>query len=123
MRIRNDEADFYLSVLKLISIKVTGKLGYAVARNMRALSISLKEYTEVKNNLISKYGEDNGNEIELKAASENFKLYQAEIAEYASIEHDVDIMQVEAETVFNSPLTADILSNIMFMIKDGEDNA
>lgn len=123
MKICNSEANSYLSALRTISNKATGKFGYAVARNMRTLSQSLKEYLDVRNDLITKYGEKDGDSIVLNSNSDNFKLYQAEISEIAAIEHDVDIMQVEAEAVFNSTLTADEMSNIMFMIKDGEDNA
>nr|DAT64384.1 MAG TPA: hypothetical protein [Caudoviricetes sp.] len=33
MYLTNEQCDYYLSVLKIIAPKVTGKLGYAVARN------------------------------------------------------------------------------------------
>ena len=120
MKITNEKADYYLSVLKIISTKVTGKLGYAVARNIRELSMSLSEYTGIKNDLITKYGENNGKEIILSVESENYKKYQDEIKEYSNIEHDVNIMLVEPEEIYKSTLTADVISNIMFMVKDGE---
>lgn len=120
MNFTNEQADYYLSVLKIISTKVTGKLGYAVARNIRELSMSLHEYTDIKNDLITKYGENNGKEIILSVESENYKKYQDEIKEYSDIEHDVNIMLVEPEEIYKSTLTADVISNIMFMVKDGE---
>ena len=119
MKITNKKADYYLSVLKIISTKVAGKLGYAVARNIRELSVSLSEYTGIKNDLITKYGENNGKEIILSVESENYKKYQEEIKEYSDIEHDVNIMLVEPEEIYKSTLTADVISNIMFMVKDG----
>lgn len=120
MKLTNETADFYLSVLRIISPKVSGKLGYAVARNIRELSTSLKEYTQIKNSLITKYGEQSENEITLSAGSENFQKYQAEISEYAGIEHDINIMPIEPEEIYKSALTADVISNIMFMVKDGD---
>lgn len=120
MKLNNETADYYLSVLKIISPKVSGKFGYAVARNIRELSTSLKEYTQIKNSLITKYGEQTNKEIVLSADSENFQKYQTEIKEYAEIEHDVNIMFVGPEEIYKSTLTADIISNIMFMVKDGE---
>ena len=120
MKITNEKADYYLSVLKIISTKVSGKLGYAVARNIRELSTSLSEYTGIKNTLITKYGENNGKEIILSVESENYKKYQDEIKEYSDIEHDINIMLVEPDEIYKSTLTADVISNIMFMVKDGE---
>jgi predicted acetyltransferase len=122
MKLNNEAADFYLSILNIISSKVSGKFGYAVARNIRALKDSLSEYTDIKNKLITEYGEQSNNSIELRVDSPNFKKYQEEIKEYNVIEHDVDIMQIEPEEVYKSSLTADVISNIMFMIKEVNDN-
>ena len=123
MKISNQVADSYLSALKLISKKVSGKFGYAVARNIRELSNSLKEYIQIKNELIAKYGETNGNEIILNSNSQNFTLFQNELREYAEIEHDINIMPIEVEYIYQSTLTADLITSIMFMIKEeGVDN-
>lgn len=123
MKMSNYVADSNLSALKLISNKVSGKFGYAVARNIRELSSSLKEYTQAKNELIAKYGEVNGNEISLNTNSENYKNFIKDLKEYAEIEHNVDIMKIELDYVYSSSLTADLIANIMFMIKEeGADN-
>lgn len=117
--IKNEIADSYLWILQKIAQKCTGRLGYAVARNMRVLSESLKEYTERKNELIEKYGNknENGNYVVING-TDGYRKYLEEIKEYDGIEHDVDIMQVEPEEIYKSSLTADIISNIMFMIKE-----
>lgn len=117
---KNNEADYYLSILKSISKEVNGKFGYAVARNIRELTNSLKEYTQIKNELIVKYGEQKGNEFSLSANSEGFKAFQNELKSYADIEHDVPIMRIEAEEIYGSTLTADKISELFFMIKDGD---
>ena len=36
------------------------------------------------------------------------------------IKHDVNIMLVDPEDIYKSNLTADVISKIMFMVKDGE---
>ena len=123
MNLTNEQADIYLSVLNSISNKVSGKLGYAVARNIRVLKESLSEYTDIKNKLITQYGESKDNTIELRTDNPNFAKFMADIKEYNHIEHDVNIMQIEPEEIYKSDLTADIISNIMFMIKEGDDNA
>ena len=120
MILKNIEADRYLSMLKSISKEVNGKFGYAVARNIRELTNSLKEYMQIKNELIVKYGEQKGNEFSLSVNSEGFKAFQNELKSYADIEHDVPIMSVEAEEIYGSILTADKISELFFMIKDGD---
>lgn len=122
MILKNNVADYYLSVLRIISKDVNGKFGYAVARNTRELSNSLKEYTQFKNELIVKYGEQKGNEFSLSQNSEKYKDFQKELRPLADIEHDVPIMFVNAEDVYNSSLTADKIGELFFMIKDGDMN-
>lgn len=120
MKLSNNEADIYLSVLKDIAPKVTGKFGYGVARNIRELTASLTEYRKARNDLIAKYGEISGEEIVLKSTSGYYKDFINEIKAYADIEHDVNIMTVEPEEIFTSQLTADVINQIMFMIKEGD---
>lgn len=122
MKITNNNADYYLSVLKIIAPKATGKLGYAVARNMRNLSNSLTEYIQRKNSLIIKYGTEINGEISLNKSDKNYKLFLNEIKEFSNIEHDIDIMKVAPDDIYNSTLSADVISNIMFMIDEGDIN-
>lgn len=122
MILKNNEADYYLTVLKSISKDVSGKLGYAVARNIRGFNNSLKEYTQFKNELIVKYGERKGNEFSLSQNSKKYKDFQNELKPLAEIEHDVPIMLIDAEDVYNSSLTADKIGELFFMIKDGDIN-
>ena len=122
MYLTNEQSDYYLSVLKIIAPKATGKLGYAVARNMRNLSNSLTEYIERKNSLIIKYGTEINGEISLNKSDENYKLFLNDIKEFTNIEHDIDIMKVSPSDIYNSTLSADVISNIMFMIDEGDTN-
>ena len=50
------EAYNLLNFLNNISKKCIGKLGYAVARNIRVLNTELTEFQNVRNELIRKYG-------------------------------------------------------------------
>lgn len=118
MKLKNLTADYYLTILKTIAPKVSGRFGYAVARNIRELSLSLSEYTQFKNRLIAKYGVNDGKEITLSVNSDEFPKYKAEMSTYEGIEHDLDLMLVSPEDVFKTPLTADDMASIMFMIKE-----
>lgn len=122
MKIKNLDADRYLVALSKVSHKVTGKLGYAVARNMREITESLREYTKIKNELIVKYGDIRGNEAILNTTSSNFQKFQEEIEEIANIEHEISIMLVDVECVYNSTLSADDISGLLFMFNEGVAN-
>lgn len=122
MKIKNETAELYLSSLREISSKCIGKLGYAVARNMRNLEISLKEYFLKRDDLIMKYGEGEREKIVLKADSLNFPKYKEEIKEYSEIEHNIDIMTINANEIYKSQLTATEISSIMFMIEEEKEN-
>lgn len=89
---------------------------------MRNLSNSLTEYIERKNSLIIKYGTEINGEISLNKSDENYKLFLEEIKEFSDIEHDIDIMKVAPDDIYNSTLSADVISNIMFMIDEGDTN-
>ena len=82
------------------------KVGYAAARNTRILKNSAQEYLTRRDELISEYGEPEldaeGNQTGRKyldMRSENYKKYEKAIAEYASIEHVVDIFTIPFESV------------------------
>ena len=89
---------------------------------MRNLSNSLTEYIEIKNSLIIKYGTEINGEISLNKSDENYNLFLKEIKEFSGIEHDIDIMKVTPNDIYDSTLSADAISNIMFMIDEGDTN-
>ena len=121
MKITNIDMDKHLSFLNSISSKVTGKLAYAIARNIRKITSELIEYNEIRNNLIEKYGEVNDNgRYTISVGTEAFNKFVNDIGEYTLIEHEVDICEVDEETICNSSLTAEEMLQLDFMIKDSE---
>ena len=92
------------------------KVGYAAARNTRILKNSAQEYLTRRDELIFEYGEPEldaeGNQTGrkyLEMGSENYKKYEEAIAEYASIEHMVDIFTIPFESVEGVLTGAEIL--------------
>lgn len=121
MKLTNIDMDKHLSFLNSISSKVTGKLAYAVARNIRKISSELIEYNEIRDELIIKHGEQTENgSYAIGVGTEGFKKFVNDIKEYADIEHDVDIYEVDEDTICNSSLNAEEILSIDFMIKDPE---
>lgn len=123
MKLTNVQMDNYLQALKEISEKVTGKFAYAVARNMRKISEELVEYQSLKNNAIFKYGEvGEDGRAAIKVGTEPFNKFMEEMKEYAEITHDVTIQTITKEELLTSPLNANEILTIDFMVEEGGKN-
>lgn len=119
MKLTNSTAEIYYNNLLSIADKVSGKFAYIVSRNIRKLNTELKEYLDIKNNCIKKYGEPAENGIySLKIDSPKFQEYMTEMDKYDNIEIAVDIMKIVPEETFDSPLTAAEMVLIDFMLED-----
>lgn len=122
MKLTNIKMNLYLSFLKSISNKVTGKLGYAVAKNMRKIASELIEFENIKNEYICEHGEkDKDGVFTIKKDSNEYKAFLDYIEEYALIEHEVDIFEIDEEELAKSNLTAEEMLNLEFMIKKDEE--
>ena len=91
----------------------TGKLGYAIAKNMRKLQEELKEYSVTIEELTKRYGKDIGNG---QYSISDMGAYMAERAQYDSIDCDVDIMQVDEDTFCSGTLTNDQMYMLDWMV-------
>lgn len=119
MKITNIDMSIHLNSLNSISSKVTGKLGYAVARNIRKLSNELIEFENIRQEHIRKYGKENEDgDYVIKKDTEEFNKFVADMSEFANIAHDVDIFMIDDEDLIKSSLTADEMMMLDFMIKE-----
>ena len=119
MKLTNKKMDEYFMALSNMSEKATGRLGYAIARNLRKLSEELVEYQTLKDKAINKYGEvgeDGVARIKVDPTSEVFQSFTEDMKEYVDIEHDVQIFTVSEDEVVNSTLNAKEMLAIDFMI-------
>lgn len=74
---------------------VTGKIGYAFARNKRILSSELSDFESARNSLLEKYGEKNEEGYYIDPNnSKNANKYQKEITEVLNTEIEVNLMQI-----------------------------
>ena len=121
MKLTNLEMFNYLNALDNISDKVYGKLGYAVARNLRKITNELIEFENMRLKIFCKYATLNeNNEYELQPNTESYQKFINEINEIAMISHKVDIYKIEPDLVIESNLSAKELNDLIFMIKDEE---
>lgn len=119
MKLTNKDAETYYNNLMSISDKITGKFAYIVSRNIRKLNTELKEYLDIKNDCIKKYGEEGEDGIySLRADSPKFNDYLTEMSQYDNIDIEVDIMKVNSDVICESPLTASEMLLVDFMIEE-----
>lgn len=122
MKLTNRQMDEYFNALNGVAEKTGGRLGYAIARNLRKLSEELVEYQALRDKAIVKYGSagENG-KYSILVGSEAFDSYIEEMKEYMDISHDVDIFIVDESEVISSPLNAKEMLAIDFMTVHKED--
>lgn len=105
------------SIQVLSNTKETGKLGYACARNLRKLMGECREYMEIRDKLLAKYGTPDGTG-RYTFEPEKAKEFSKEIIEYAAISHEVDVMQVDEETFCSGSLTTKEMFTLEWMVKE-----
>ena len=93
-------------------------IGYAAARNTRILTDASLEFIRRKDELIREYGTDDGNGcICINAESDNFPAFEREIAEYAVIEHEVELFKLPFDNAIDK-LTGSELLEIDWMFEE-----
>ena len=111
-----------LTYLQSISSKVTGRLAYAVARNIRKITNECQDFIKIKDDLVRKYGTmtEDGNLV-IQQNSESYSKFMDELKEYTDLQCDVDIYSVDEKELWESELNADEMLMIEFMVKEGEE--
>lgn len=115
MKLKNSEAFDALHVI--IGAKETGKLGFALAKNGRKLSEELVEYNDKRDELLEKYGKNNGGG-EYSLTNEAARKFNDELQVYGSLEIEFEPMTVEEEVFYGGNLTADQMYVLMWMVKE-----
>lgn len=108
--ISNHQADQYLESLSK-HLDVSGKIGYAIARNFRVLRDNCTEYYDKRYSIIDKYGtkQPDSEEKEVKPDNPNYSIVKQEIDDLRKIKHEVTICFVEYDQILESFTARDIL--------------
>lgn len=119
----NLELDSMVHQLTMVvnkDIPLAAKVSYAIARNIRKIEDAAKEYFDLKNKAVLKYGKDDGSgNISLsREDGEPFNLYLLDVAEYQSIEHEVDTMMVNVDEILKNDISPKDMMILDFMIEE-----
>ena len=76
---------------------LTGKVGYAIAKTKRSIAAEAGVFAELRDNLITKYGEETENGYSVKPGSKHWNEFLKEYGELYSKEVDVTIHKISHE--------------------------
>ena len=77
---------------------LTGKPGFSIAKTKRAIAQETEVFVELRDNLVTKYGESNENGgYSIKPGSKHWEEFIAEFSELHGEEVDVDIHRLSAD--------------------------
>ena len=120
--------------MKLMNVEMETMLGQVqsvlghvdkVARNTRILNTALTEYFQIKQELITKYGEkeiidgEPTGRIVVTPKSEHFKEFEKEFSEIATIKHEVEFMKLNYNEVIGI-LSGEEILKLDWMLEDEE---
>lgn len=100
MVIKMEQAMQYLMVLRNMP-PATGKVGYAIYRNISLLDSATKEFQKMQDDLIMKYGE-NGR---VNQDSPNFGIFITELTPLLDIECEVNLFMIDEDEMYNDALS------------------
>lgn len=103
----------------LSQLKEKGKLGYAVARNIRKLRDAAKEYLELREKLFQEYGHSVGGNryvVDKEKLPEFLEALKAD--GIPDIEHDFEAFQVDEDTFCGGGLNSQQMDKLMWMVKE-----
>lgn len=101
MKLKMEQALQYLRALQKMP-PATGKVGYAIYRNISLLDSATKEFQKMRDDLIIKYGEDN----RISEDSPNFGKFITELTPLLEIECEVSFFMIDEDEMYNEALSS-----------------
>ena len=127
MRLKNIDADMMATALEPL-LDQRNMVGYAAARNARALTAACADFIKIRDDLIRDLGEkpvdENGNQTgpeRIGPDSPNFAEFMERITPIAEVEVDVDIFTLPENDVIGLMSGREILELDWMLTREDED--
>lgn len=122
MELTNSEIEFVINEIKDIrnkGIKLDGYVMYFILKNLKLLEEVIKPYATIKNDLIIKYGENDGlGGMLLNSDMENWSKYLDEIEPMAKDLTEINFFVIEPDKLKGSEITMDNIIALDYMIEE-----
>ena len=121
MILKMQQALLYLQQIGQLP-QATGKVGYAIYKNITILSNATKEFRQMQTDLIKKYGQNNS----INEQSPNWQKFVQELKPLLDIECDVNLFQISEDEIYNEVFTPQdyfVLHEIVVKKEDSADKS
>lgn len=121
MILKMQQALLYLQQIEQLP-QATGKVGYAIYKNITILNNATKEFRQMQNDLIKKYGQNNS----INEKSPNWQKFVQELKPLLDIECDVNLFQISEDEIYNEVFTPQdyfVLHEIVVKKEDSADKS
>ena len=121
MILKMQQALLYLQQIEQLP-QATGKVGYAIYKNITILTNATKEFRQMQNDLIKKYGQNNS----INEQSPNWQKFVQELKPLLDIECDVNLFQISEDEIYNEVFTPQdyfVLHEIVVKKEDSADKS
>lgn len=121
MILKMQQALLYLQQIEQLP-QATGKVGYAIYKNITILNNATKEFRQMQNDLIKKYGQNNS----INEYSPNWQKFVQELKPLLDIECDVNLFQISEDEIYNEVFTPQnyfVLHEIVVKKEDAADKS
>ena len=95
-----------------------GIVGYKLARNLRMINDELKEYYDLKEKLLRKYGTVDGDALMLSKDSKNYPLFMEEMGKIAEQEVTFEFRKITEEEISDSGLSGEQIYLISDLLEE-----
>lgn len=93
--------------------------GFKIVKNKQLIQEELKPFEEMRNTIVTKYADENG---EVKPDSPNFETCLKEVTELGNQDcEDISFKKIKLSALENLELPMNVISAITFMIEDSEE--
>lgn len=113
----NDQLLTYLKSTMTCLPYAKGITGFVLNHNYKEIFEKTKEYLDLRNTVIKKYGEVTDDGTYEIIDDEQLEKANAELADYGELKVSVDIIKIPEEKTVESNLTAAQLMSLSWMIK------
>ena len=121
MILKMQQALLYLQQIEQLP-QATGKVGYAIYKNITILNNATKEFRQMQNDLIKKYGQNDS----INEKSPNWQKFVQELKPLLDIECDVNLFQISENEIYNEVFTPQdyfVLHEIVVKKEDSADKS
>ena len=106
------------ALAELANQKMKAKASFRLAKVVNQVSPHLESFRKIQQELLEKYGTENGEGYSIEPQSKSFKTYINEIEAVLEEEVDVSIKKIPLNLLTNAEMTAQEISSLDWLIEE-----